>query len=135
MDRPFPVMTGRENADPSANLPAQIWNQKNTAYVALEDAATYASIVRYEDFLEDEEGTLSRTAEALSIPKKEAFESIENASKVADTAKRSDYVDYYLQEKWREDLNPAIVARINGMLDQELVERLGYARIESEHAL
>lgn len=127
--RRLPVMERRENVGPEPLGAVEVWNAKCRGYLALAEAASRATILRYEDFLADEQGTLAAMAESLGIARRGPFVSIPDGAKGSDTRSRADYADHYLNERWREKLSPEAVRTVNAGLDPEMVERFGYRLI------
>ncbi len=132
LDRKMPIMPAMENIGTDQVGPVEVWNRKMAGYFTLMDAATRAKIVKYEDFLQDEEGMLRSIATDLEIGQRPDFVSIERGAKGDADVSRQYYIDYYMQQKWREKLNPTLVQTINAQLDHDLVTRLGYEVISPD---
>lgn len=120
---------GRENAPARFSSPVELWNRKNAAYLELAGRAT-AVHCRYEDLLRDPAGVLGALGRRLGLPPRGPFENVVEATKRADRGRRfDDYRAYYLEERWREELDAARLDRINAALDVPLMARLGYAPV------
>ena len=133
LDRHLPVMELRENIGSEPLLPVEVWNRKMRGYLALKDAAVHAVIMRYESFLVDEVAALRQVAADLEIPVREQFVPVgQSATQSGWNVSRSDYADYYLQERWRENLTEGAVRLINARLDQGFVAQMGYTLIDPE---
>lgn len=131
LERPLRVMKRRENVGPRALLPLELWSRKMHGYLALQQAARHAMIMKYEDFLADEAGSLNRLATGLDLPRLSQFQRIEYGVKDADRhVPQSEYADYYLRERWRAKLSAAALQRINDQLDPAVMTQLGYALID-----
>ncbi len=132
LSRKLPVMETRENTGPDPLTPIEAWNHKMRGYLALKDAARFATIIRYEDFLQDEFAALNQAAKSIDLPLSDTFVNVTKGVKRSDKGKtQSFYIDYYLNERWREKLSKEAIEKINATLDQELVADLGY-RIVTE---
>lgn len=131
LNRRLTVMQRRENIGSEPLTPVEVWNRKMCGYQALLDAADHAVIARYEDFLADEAATLKKVARVLGIAIRDRHLSVPEGIKRNDMEKpRTDYVEYYLREYWREKLTPAALEIINAQLDPNVVSRLGYVIID-----
>lgn len=127
---PWPTL-GRENARTSFETPIDLWNAKNASYLDLAAGAEVLAL-RYEDLLRDPFDILDRLVRTHRFEaRRSPFENIEEAAKPGDRDRRSsDYRDYYLGERWKQELSPSSLAWINSRLDQDLMERLGYPLID-----
>lgn len=131
--RRLPVMERRENVGTDPLLPVEVWNRKMRGYLALQEAATHAQIVKYEAFLSDEEATLREVAEKLGIAVKATVTPVAQGVKDADRdVPHSAYADYYLNERWQAKLTPGAVEQINEGLDADLVARMGYQMLSPD---
>lgn len=130
LERRLPVMEERENIGPEALDPVEVWNRKGRGYLALQAAADRSVLLAYEDFLRDEMKALERIATELDLPKRSEFVSVSSGVKRSDrNTSRSDYVDYYLNERWRDHLTEQTIATINARLDPEILAAFGYEKI------
>jgi hypothetical protein len=95
--------------------------------MALQAQAAHAILVQYEDFLRDEAATVDRIAQVLNIARSPVFVSVESGVKRSDQrTTRAEYVDYYLNERWRDALTPETIGMINERLDLRLMTAFGY---------
>jgi hypothetical protein len=132
LQRHLMVMQRRENIGPDPLQPVEIWNRKMRGYMRLREEADHAVIVRYEDFLTDEMGTLERVAAELGIAMRDRYVPVLEGVKNDDMEiSHTDYADYYLSESWRRKLSPEALEIINAMLAPEIVEAFGYEIIDS----
>lgn len=108
----------------------EMWNVKTRSYFDLVDAGR-GRVVRYEDLLDDAGAVFGQLAGDFGLPLAGGpFRNVERGAKKADAGKSLDYYrDYYLEERWRERFDDASLERISGMLDRDLVRRLGYGVI------
>lgn len=135
LEQPLTVMEQRENTGSRPLTPTEVWNHKMQGYKILQKAARHAVIVRYEDFLVDEQGALAKLAQDLGVERSGAYVPVDTGVKEQDHAiSHADYVDYYLRERWRKKLSKGAVERINATLDLDLVRELGYTLVSSESA-
>ncbi|MGB0911967.1 MAG: hypothetical protein ACPGSW_00180 [Phaeobacter italicus] len=132
LQRHLPVMEERENIGTTPLRPMEVWTRKMQGYLALRDVANHAYILRYEDLLVDDMAALTKAAHALSISIAPTPVPVEQGVKTIDRDKtRANYVDYYLNERWREKLTPQTVATINSQLDSDLMQTLGYEMLSA----
>ena len=135
LNRHLGVMQKRENIGPDPLSPVEVWNCKMRGYQMLQAAAPHAIIVRYEDFLTDEFATLERVADRLNIALRGNYEPIGLGVKRDDhEVSTGDYVDYYLNERWRDKLSAKALQKINAVLDPKLVKQLGYQVVSGDVA-
>ncbi len=134
LETPWPTV-GRENARACFDTPMDLWNEKTASYLAL---AAHAVVLtcRYEDLIANPFGILTRLVREHGIGVLRApFENVEETTKREDRGRNfSDYRDYYLEERWRQRLSSSTIASINARLDETLMKRLGYARIDPAEA-
>lgn len=127
LHRRLPVMETRENIGARALTPVEVWNRKGQGYLALQAAAARAIIVPYEDFLRDEAAIIARIADRLEIARRPDFQSIASGVKRSNRSiTREEYVDYYLNERWKADLSAENIRNINSLLDPALMAALHY---------
>jgi hypothetical protein len=126
-----PWMTlGRENAPAILASPVELWNLKNDGYARLARAVKVVR-VRYEDVLAEPAQLLGVLEESLERRRAE-FVIPNESTKTADAGKKdlAYYRDYYLKERWREELSEDHVAAINEFLAPAIVRDAGYDIIE-----
>lgn len=121
------VTVGREDHKQAFLNPIIMWNEKNRSYLKLQNyACTYN--LRYEDLLENPESAIQAIAVDFSIPSKKAvFKNLSRSTKGDQEKQFINYQQYYLEEKWRENLTPDAIETINEHLDRELVAQFRYA--------
>ena len=124
---------GRENTRSAFANPVEMWNQKNAAYLAL-GGYTTALHCRYEELLADPLGFLERLCSKHGIQsRRSSFKNVHEAMKGHDRGKTfDDYRAYYLNERWRAELDDNSIRLINERLDPDVMTRFGYPRIEAE---
>lgn len=122
---------GRENAPAAFSSPVEMWNQKNAAYLRLAGQTTVVHC-RYEDLLVDPLGFLDELCGEHGIqPRRRPFENVHEAMKRRDRGKTfDDYRSYYLNERWRGELDDDCVRLINERLDPEVLSSFQYLPIE-----
>ena len=115
----------RENGASSYENPLDLWSRKVASYQRLDQYGLVAR-VRYEDLIASPGDEVRRMAVELSVPLVEGpIENIDESTK-KDRLTASDYRDYYLRERWRDQLTRSQIDRINQRLDLELVRAWGY---------
>ncbi|MFX0092900.1 MAG: hypothetical protein ACFFBD_14170 [Candidatus Hodarchaeota archaeon] len=111
--------------------PIVLWNEKNRSYLNLK-RFKYCHNIIYEKLLEDPETILNEIAKIFSIPKKPTyFTNVFQPTKNEDLGKKNldFYRRYYLEEKWKEELNENSLKIINKYLDKEILDEFGYSLI------
>jgi len=119
---------GRENHPASFANPVAMWNEKNASYLRLQEFVHYTNL-RYEDLLRDPEQTLADIAQAYALPRRTpTFVNLQESTKGEMNKSYSHYQDYYLNERWRDELCDEDVAWINDNLDGDVMVTLHYDR-------
>ena len=122
------ITTPFENAPEIISSPVKLWNIKNAAYLQLKDQLPTMHFT-YEILLEDPEKVISQISDKFSLDwKVDKFVNYEKSTKEKD--KSLDYYrDYYLQEKWKEDLSARAISIINSQLDDSLMNYFSYQKL------
>jgi hypothetical protein len=108
--------------------PVALWNTKNESYLALARRASCVN-VRYEDLVADPEAVVRGIADRLAVPLNEPFRNVVRSTK----KERKDYTyyrDYYVGERWRDQLSDAAVDLVNAALDDDVMAAFSYERVE-----
>lgn len=116
----------RENTPPYLESPVELWNLKTSGYMQL--ARTVESVnIRYEELLADPVSALKSLQGCLERRTRK-FELAIESTKSADVGQKDfDYYrDYYLNERWKQDLGHDHIKMINSYLDPDIVEKSGY---------
>lgn len=116
---------GRDNLKNDLANPIELWNIKNRSYLQLDSKRTINTTT--EKIFSDPEAIIQQISQEHSIKRKsEKFINHENSTK--DNNKDSSYYkEYYLSEKWRENLSHEAIAIINESVDKELMSHFGYS--------
>lgn len=117
-----------EGCDNGFKHPVELWNVKNKAYLEL--AKHYNALtLTYEELLADPKNTLQKIANQLNCSL-ESFNNIETAAKHEDIENKDKnhqfYRDYYLNERWRNQLTQNDYTWISPRLDPEVINAFGY---------
>ena len=117
--------------EPTFHNPIELWNEKNHSYVSIEkQLPQHVMVLRYEDLIGDPIESLRKMSNKFGL-NGNGLENVTGSTK-NDSGKDFDtYRDYYLQEKWREDLSSKAIEVINKNLDKALMDELGYKFIDS----
>ncbi len=125
--------TGRENwsRDRFEN-PVELWNLKTQSYLRFTNRNKgHSMLLRYEDLISEPREALLKVSKRIRQDLLE-FKNIQRSTK-EDKGKDFDYYrQYYLAEKWREDLSAAQIEIINSALDPNLVKELGYRILDPD---
>ena len=114
----------RDLADPVIAGPVELWNIKNAAYARLNDLNVIHT--KTELIFENPERIIEQIGKQFTIERKASeFEDFQWSTKgTSHTA--SYYSDYYLNEKWKEELSQDAIAIINKKIDRSLMDQFGY---------
>ena len=120
---------GRDNCEKVLRDPVALWNVKNKSYLRLQGFQNLH--VTTESVLADPNAFIDTVSESFSIPKsREYFSNLHESTK--EKSKNFDYYrDYYLNEKWKNELSDEAISTINSRLDKTLVDYFGYELLNS----
>lgn len=108
--------------------PIELWNRKNATYLGLRELGGLN--LRSEDVLEDPAAALDRLADHFRLPRRSnQFLNCQPSTK-DPTRDFAFYRDYYLNERWRDELPREVVDAVNESLDLRLMQHFGYAILE-----
>jgi len=120
---------GRENADPVLSSPVELWNVKNRSYLPL--AGLGGLNITTEALFADPAGIIEPIAAEFDIPRRSRqFIDYEASTKNDPGKSGTVYRDYYLGEKWRDELSARAVGIINERVDRSLMTSFGYPLID-----
>ena len=118
------ISVRREGGAPIYANVCEIWNAKVRSYLEVSQHIP-TLFVRFEDLLASPREALkglqvwfpAMDIDNISLPE----------ASTKDAAKKAaDYQDYYLKERWVEELDPQVTGVISGALDRRLVEAFDY---------
>lgn len=114
----------RDNTKPWLSSPIGLWNIKNASYLQLFRLGVLN--LTTESTFVDPEAVIERIHKTYSITKlSDKFLNYEQSTK--DESKDTNYYrDYYLNEKWRDELSVHAISIINERIDKTLMSRFGY---------
>ena len=115
----------REGTNRKAYMnPVHIWNDKNRAYLSLPKNKTMN--ITTEEVFEDPEKIINEIAKIYNVDRKsDTF--IPHSTSTKNSGKTTkDYSEYYLKEKWRDEISDEAVGIINRYLDKNLMGHFGY---------
>lgn len=115
---------GRENASTLLANPIELWNQKNRSYLGLPDHRSLN--LTSESTLIDPVAVIEKIAAKFSYDIARPFQNYERSTKKHADRDGDYYRDYYLNERWREELSSEAIDLINTTLDRELMDYFGY---------
>jgi len=114
----------RDNCERVLASPVELWNIKNASYLLLEnfDGLNLTT----ESTVQDPQAVIEKISGHFSIERlAPGFLNYEKSTK--DSSKDFTwYQDFYLNEKWRNDLSEQAVAIISRSVDQDLMRHFGY---------
>ncbi|MBK8816018.1 MAG: hypothetical protein IPN42_11225 [Methylococcaceae bacterium] len=115
---------GRDGVNKQLNNPVELWNIKNRSYLQLNEGR--ALNITTERLLENPASIIEQMSVRFGINRLGgAFVNYESATQ----DKRKDgsyYRDYYLNEKWKNDLPKLAIGLINDKLDRSLMSYFSY---------
>lgn len=115
---------GRENAGAVLSNPIKLWNIKNKSYLQLDPKQTLN--LTSESVFENPEGSIRKVSEKFSIVRKsDKFIDYQSSTK-GENKDSAYYRDYYLSERWRENLSQEAIEIINQSVNQQLMAHFGY---------
>lgn len=122
---------GRERLSRREVSATELYNVKMAGFADLQERLAASglgySVVRQEDFAIDQEAVFVRLAPHLTQPAA-AFHTLDASTK--DKRKsRAYYEDYYGNQRWKDEIDPASSERLREEIDWGAVENLGYAPI------
>lgn len=124
LDRPWKT-TRRDNVPRMLDSPIELWNLKNRSYLAL--AGLDALNITTEQIFAGPEAVIDTISEHFGIARLAGeFRDYERSTK-DHTRDSAYYRDYYLNEKWRSEVPPVAIERINAAVDQSLMKHFGYS--------
>lgn len=109
--------------------PIMLWNVKNYSYVELKKKVKHCYIVRYEDVLEKPKRIMDDIHKRFGLTKGgEYFSPIIRETHASGKLLLNffDRKKYYLEEKWRGELDRKHIDFINAHLDKDLMKKLNY---------
>ena len=114
----------RDNCEKLLEGPIVLWNIKNTSYLPLVDLNGLN--ITTEGTVRDPEAIIDMISSHFSIKKRRSeFLNYEKSTK--DVSKNfAYYQDYYLNERWRDEISENAIAIINKAVDKSLMKRFGY---------
>ncbi len=119
----------RDNCGKLLNSPVELWNIKNASFLQLADFN--GMNITTESTVRDPESVIDKISRHFSIPR-HSSEFLNHERSTKDASKNfAFYQDYYLHEKWREDLSSQAIATIGKSLDRNLVHHFGYQVLEA----
>jgi len=118
---------GRDNTQGNASSPIELWNIKNKSYLQLDTKKSMN--ITAESMHQDAGEVIHKISERFSIERKShKFINYEPSTKIK-SKDSAYYRDYYLSEKWRENLSKDAIAIINESIDEGLMTHFGYKRL------
>ena len=120
---------GRDNCESVLRDPIELWNIKNKSYLRLKSVD--AANITTESVIADPKALIDNLSDSFSISRSANYFSNLNES-TKDKSKNYDYYnDYYLNERWKDELTDEAVAIINSRIDNSLLEYFGYKLLDN----
>jgi hypothetical protein len=120
---------GRDNCESVMRDPIELWNVKNKSYLRLKSVDV--TNITSESVLADPKALIDSLSDSFAILKSDNYFSNLNES-TKDKSKNYDYYnDYYLNERWKDELTDESVAIINSRLDKNLAAYFGYEILDN----
>jgi len=114
----------RDNCGKVLESPVVLWNIKNTSYLQL--ANLNGLNVTTERTIQDPESVVDMIGSHFSI-KKRGNKFLNYMKSTKDVSKDfAYYQDYYLNERWHDEISENAIAIINKAVDKALIKRFGY---------
>lgn len=115
----------REGVSRWVESPVHLWNVKNSSYLNAGSVRRILNL-RAEDTLIDPQRVVECVAEVADVSRVGSFRNVLNSTKDGGKDFRY-YQEYYLGERWREELDGADIKIINQRLDAALMEKFEYS--------
>ncbi len=125
------ITAQRDNCPSLLNSPIELWNLKTNGYQQLALQGYHVLNIRYEDVINDSENFLISIEHYLERKPKKVF-FLNHSTKKEDEGKKDFeyYQDYYLNQRWKDQLSEEDILTINHFLNPQIVERAGYQLID-----
>lgn len=123
--RPWKTI-GRDNVkQPMLKNPIELWNIKNKSYLQL--SGKYTLNITTEIIFKNPASIINQISRQFSIERlSNGFVNYESSTK--DKSKNFNYYrNYYLSEKWRDEITSDAIAIINETLDRKLMSHFKYS--------
>ncbi len=115
---------GRDECGGDLRNPIELWNLKNASYLPLADLGGLN--LTTESVLLAPEASIEQIRQRFGLTRLGAeFRNYERSTK-EEGKDNAWYRDYYLHERWRENLPAEAIATINETVDQDLMAHFGY---------
>lgn len=120
---------GRDHCESVLRNPVELWNIKNKSYLRLKPFE--CANVTSESVLADPKALIDGLSDSFSIPtSNKYFSNLDESTK--DKSKNFDYYnDYYLNERWKDELTDESISIINSRLDKSIVDHFGYELLDN----
>jgi hypothetical protein len=117
----------RDNTERILENPVQLWNIKNGAYLNLPEVV--ALNTTSEAVLEDPASIIDEMACRFSISRlsRQFVDYVQSTTEAGKS--REFYRDYYLGERWRDEISGDAIAAINRFVDRQIMRRFGYREL------
>ena len=107
--------------------PMALWNRKNESYYKLITDSKHPVVqLTYEELLANPEKFIHQLAKDHKIPLKTPIFQNKESSTKESSQRFSNYQDFYLNDKWKEQLTPEVLSIMNDGLDHKLMKQFGY---------
>ena len=114
----------RDNCDAVLPNPVALWNIKNASYLQLKHLSGLN--ITTESTIRDPEAVIAKISEHFSIDiLSQQFLNYEKSTKDS-TKDFAYYQDYYLNQKWRNELSAQAVSSISDAVDKNLMHHFAY---------
>jgi hypothetical protein len=119
---------GRDNVQREFVTPVEMWNNKNASYIQLGQEFKTINL-RYEDVLSSPKNVIELISEASGCKwKNNEFVNQEQSTKEGEK-NYAYYLNYYLKEKWKDDLSQSTIQLINEQLDDGVMNYFKYEKL------
>lgn len=124
LQRPWKTI-GRDNTENLLRNPIELWNIKNSSYLQLSELNGLN--ITTESIFQDPKAIIDKISNHFSVKKlSDKFINYDRSTK--DKDKDSNwYRDYYLNEKWQDEITSDAIAIINETVDKKLMSYFGYS--------
>ncbi len=116
---------GRDNYVKEFLNPIDMWNKKNASYLLFKNNLSVMNL-RYEELIYNPFEILTKTAQYMNLIRK--YNKLKNVVRSTKDSNKNFryYQEYYLKEKWKNNLKDQEIEIINDSLDEKTMNHFSY---------
>lgn len=106
--------------------PIELWNKAHSAYLSI-GRSPNCKILRYEDLVADPVGFIAEISQRWNLRRSSKEFTNKTESSKNDANDFASYQDYYLQERWRDNLTEKEFEYLASLVDRSVASALDYS--------